>query len=346
MTEEEKQKVLIVDDSLLNRSILIDMLGEEYEVYEAENGEVALKIITEHGKDLSLILLDLVMPKMNGFEVLEEMNRCKWMIDTIPVIVISTEKDNRSLNRAFDLGALDFIERPYNYYNVQRRVGNALATRRIARRTQRLVEQELLRDARRSTLFLILLTRTQVFQKKPVHFETTYVVTREILMELRKMSGCNCNLTEDEIEDAAAAAVLYPGMEAGLMNDLSVAGEDRIVKLTKDIQQFRSGKEFGKNAENSLSKEKMELIDQAATLAEVCDQLMSGNGGGEKLTFRDAVNKALKYYDEIFDPKILTPLRNIAGKLSVMADSGTVSEHMENYVKSIAEERYRKVFGN
>lgn len=346
MAEEEKQKVLIVDDSLLNRSILIDMLGEEYEIFEAENGEDALKLISEHGKDLSLVLLDLVMPKINGFEVLEEMNRCKWMIDTIPVIVISTEKDNRSLNRAFDLGAADFIERPFNFYNVQRRVGNALATRRMARRAQRLAEQEFLRGARRATLFLILLTHTQVFQKKPVHFETTYVITREVLMELRKMPGYECDLSEDEIEDAAAAAVLYPAAEAGLMNDLPIAEEDRIVELTKDIQRFRSGKEIEEHKENGMTKEKVKLIGEAATLAEVCDELMSGTKEKKGLTFRDAAQKVLKYFEETFDPKILASLQNVTGKLSVMADSGDASDHMENYVKSIAEERYRKVFEN
>ena len=102
-----KYKVLIVDDSEMNRSILADILGEEYDIIEAEDGEEAVKILRKRSAEISLVLLDIVMPKMDGFEVLVMMNKYQW-IDEIPVIMISAESSSTSVERAFDLGA-DYV---------------------------------------------------------------------------------------------------------------------------------------------------------------------------------------------------------------------------------------------
>ncbi len=90
MQHMQKQKILIVDDSEMNRSILADMLGEEYEILEAEDGVQAIAALQKHGMDLSLVLLDIVMPEMDGFGVLSVMNKRHW-IEEIPVIIISSE---------------------------------------------------------------------------------------------------------------------------------------------------------------------------------------------------------------------------------------------------------------
>ena len=108
-TRNEKQKILIVDDSEMNRSILADMLGEEYEIIEAVDGTEAVARLNIDSTDISLMLLDIVMPNMDGFEVLEVMNKRDWIQD-IPVIMISAENSYSYVERAYELGVTDFIK--------------------------------------------------------------------------------------------------------------------------------------------------------------------------------------------------------------------------------------------
>lgn len=118
-------KILIVDDSDMNRAILADMLDEQYEILEAENGVEAVKFLQTHGTEISLVLLDIVMPQMDGFEVLAMMNRYHW-IEEIPVIMISAENSHSVVERAYELGATDYISRPFDEVIVCRRVINTI----------------------------------------------------------------------------------------------------------------------------------------------------------------------------------------------------------------------------
>ena len=96
---EKKYKILVADDSEMNRSILADILGDEYEILEAQNGLEAVAVLRERGPELSLVLLDIVMPGMDGFEVLAVMNKNRW-IEDIPVIMISSEAAPAYVDRA------------------------------------------------------------------------------------------------------------------------------------------------------------------------------------------------------------------------------------------------------
>ena len=116
-----KKKILIVDDSELNRSILADMLSGEYDIVEAENGLRAIEILHGHELEISLMLLDIVMPQMDGFAVLSMMNRTGWIHST-PVIMISAETSGTYIDRAYDLGAVDYISRPFDERTVKHRV--------------------------------------------------------------------------------------------------------------------------------------------------------------------------------------------------------------------------------
>ena len=111
--QKRRQRLLIADDSEINRSILADMLGEEYEIMEAENGLEAVSALQKHRTEIDLVLLDIVMPEMDGFEVLSVMNRNHW-IEDIPVIMISSETAPAHIERAYNLGVTDFITRPFN----------------------------------------------------------------------------------------------------------------------------------------------------------------------------------------------------------------------------------------
>ena len=121
----DKQKILIVDDSEMNRSILSDMLGDEYDILEAENGKEGVAMLQKQAGEISLVLLDIVMPELDGFGVLNVMNKNGWIQD-VPVIMISAESGSSHIERAFDLGVTDFISRPFDTLIVHRRVVNTI----------------------------------------------------------------------------------------------------------------------------------------------------------------------------------------------------------------------------
>lgn len=121
----DKLKILIVDDSELNRELLAGMLGDEYEIYQVENGKKAIDILEENREQFKLVLLDINMPVMDGYEVFSIMKRRKWL-DKLPVIVISAEISGESVKKAYELGASDYFVRPFNVAIVLRRVRNMI----------------------------------------------------------------------------------------------------------------------------------------------------------------------------------------------------------------------------
>ena len=119
------QKILIIDDSEINRMLLSEMLGEDFDILEAENGEQGLKLLHQYGTNLSLVLLDIMMPGMDGFEVLDFMIKEHWDED-IPVIMISSENSQDIMRKAYEMGVVDYISRPFDARIVYRRVMNTI----------------------------------------------------------------------------------------------------------------------------------------------------------------------------------------------------------------------------
>lgn len=111
--DELKQQILIVDDAELNRDILAEILHHDFKTMEVSSGEECLSVLREYGAGISLVLLDIVMPGMDGFAVLEEMNRNHW-IEDIPVIMISSEETESYIRRAYEMGVSDYISRPFD----------------------------------------------------------------------------------------------------------------------------------------------------------------------------------------------------------------------------------------
>ena len=138
----KKNTILIVDDIELNRSMLIDMIGEEYDTLEAENGEEAISVLSKVGTKVSVVLLDMVMPKMDGFKVLEIMNNNGW-IDDIPVIMISAENNPKQIEKAYKLGVTDFINRPFDEMIVRKRIQNTIL---VYTKQKKLIEAKQLDD--------------------------------------------------------------------------------------------------------------------------------------------------------------------------------------------------------
>ena len=150
-------KILIVDDSDMNRAILADMLNDQYEILEAENGIEALKLLHEHETGISLVLLDIVMPEMDGFEVLAMMNRYHW-IEEIPVIMISAENSHSVVERAYELGATDYISRPFDEVIVCRIVINTIMLYSKQKRLISMVADQMYESEKSNTLMVSILS--------------------------------------------------------------------------------------------------------------------------------------------------------------------------------------------
>ena len=141
MLEMEKQKILIVDDSEMNRFILTQMLREDYDILEAGDGLKALEILRQQAEMISLVLLDIIMPGLDGFGVLEKMNQEGW-IEDIPVIIISSDRSPVAIERAYGLRAADFISRPFDAAIVRHRVVNTILSYAKEKKLVSLVERQ------------------------------------------------------------------------------------------------------------------------------------------------------------------------------------------------------------
>lgn len=142
MPDDEKTKnkprIMIVDDSEFNRAILSEILQEDYEIVEAESGREALHKLGEYGLGISLVLLDIIMPEMDGFEVLKHMTEEDW-ISNVPVIMISSEDSENYIRRAYEMGVTDYINRPFDANIVYQRVSNTVKLYAKQRRLMALV---------------------------------------------------------------------------------------------------------------------------------------------------------------------------------------------------------------
>ena len=136
-----KQKILIADDSEINRALLMEILGDGYEYLEAENGVQAVELLREH-TDIALVLLDINMPVMDGFEVLKAMN-ANHTIEDIPVIMISSEDSDAAIRRSYELGASDYVNRPFDARIVYRRVTNTIKLYAKQRRLVQMVSDQI-----------------------------------------------------------------------------------------------------------------------------------------------------------------------------------------------------------
>ncbi len=135
---DHRPMVLIVDDSPMNRDILSEILCDDFEILEAPNGPKCLELLNAWGSDISIVLLDIVMPDMDGFDVLSRMSAQGWLED-IPVVMISSEDSSQTVRRAYELGASDYISRPFDARIVHRRVSNVARLYARQRRLSALV---------------------------------------------------------------------------------------------------------------------------------------------------------------------------------------------------------------
>ena len=183
---DKKQKILIVDDSEMNRDILAVMLGSDYEILEAENGLEAIEILQQGMTDIDLILLDIMMPEMDGFDVLGFMKR-SHMTEVIPVIMISSESSSSYIEKAYEMGAADYISRPFNALIVGRRVINTLMLYAKQKRLVQMVADQVYEREKNNDMMVNILSHIVEFRngESGQHVRHIHMMT-EILYSICK----------------------------------------------------------------------------------------------------------------------------------------------------------------
>lgn len=215
--------ILVVDDSMINREILADMLSAKYKVETAENGQEALAILEERSDEFGAVLLDLNMPDIDGFEVLEKMN--EWdLLSALPVIVISAEDSNEVENRTLALHATDFIRKPFDQNVVLRRVENVYELysyrrsleQRVEEQTQALVrsneilrsQAKQIREFNENTIDLLGMVVEYRHSESGQHVQRVKAYT-EILCQSLKENYPEYGLDARSIDRIAQASVLH-----------------------------------------------------------------------------------------------------------------------------------------
>ena len=185
-----KKKILIVDDSEMNRALLEDMLSGDYEIAEASNGMEACAYLRDHELEICLILLDIVMPVMDGFETLAMMNKNGW-IKNIPVIMISAETAFTYIDRAYGLGAVDYISRPFDERTVRHRVDSNVILGEKQRDLSARLSDQIYEKEKDNRLMIEILSHIVEFRngESGLHVLHVHAITELILKTLRKKTN-------------------------------------------------------------------------------------------------------------------------------------------------------------
>ena len=342
----ERQTILIVDDAEMNRMMLSDMLGDQYDYVEAADGREALRIL-EKNVSIDLILLDINMPEMNGFEVLEEMNRYHW-IQEVPVIMITAEESVESMEHAYSLGVTDYIPRPFNVYIVRRRVENTLNLYVNQKRLMRLVSDQIAEKEENNTLMVSILSNVVEIRNHESgdHIRNIRRITELLLHQLVQKTKAY-HLSEEDIALIMTASSLHdigkitipeeilnkPGKltkeEFEIMKTHSTAGAQILeqMKYGQDKPLYRYALEIcrwhherwdGHGYPDGLMGEEIPIYAQIVAIADVYDALTSERCYKKAYDHTTAINMILNGECGAFNPLLLECLTETAPQLRIV----------------------------
>ena len=348
----DKQRILIADDSEMNRAILTEMLGEEYEILEAENGQQAIEMI-EKNSAIDLLLLDIMMPVKDGFDVLTAMNQYHW-IDELPVIMISAENATSFVERAYDLGATDYISRPFDMAVVRRRVVNTLMLYGKQKRLMQLVADQIYENEKSNSLMITILSHIVEFRngESGLHVLHIRTFTEMILRKLITMTD-KYPLTETEISLITMASALHdigkinipetilnkPGKltqeEFEIMKTHTTIGDKilhklpfeqdaPLVKTARQICRWHHERYDGRGYPDGLKGDDIPIGAQAVALADVYDALTSERCYKKAFDHDTALHMILNGECGTFNPLLMECLVEISEDLRSKLHSGTV----------------------
>lgn len=340
---EYQETILIVDDSALNRMVLIEILGKEnYTFLEAENGQQAVELLDCHPEvDL---LLDITMPEIDGFGVLETMNQYHWIEET-PVIMISAEDAYSFIERAYDLGASDYITRPFDARVVCRRVSNTLMLYAKQKRLVQMVAEQVYEKEKVSNTMISILSHIVEFRNNESGLHVVHIrtITELLLRRLRKKTD-RYPLTEADISLISTASALHdigkinipeqilnkPGRltkeEFEIVKTHSAVGEhmlrqipfnqnEPLVKIAREICRWHHERWDGRGYPDGLKGDEIPISAQVVSLADVYDALTSERCYKAAFDHETALNMIVNGECGAFNPLLLECLMDGADQI-------------------------------
>lgn len=353
----EKQKILIVDDSEMNRAFLVDILEEQYDVIEADNGVEAISLLSKQRSDFSLLLLDIMMPEMDGFEVLAYINKYHWN-DTFAVIMISADDSPANIKRAYDLGAFDYISRPFDSTIVQRRISNTMFLYARQQRLEKIIAEQFHEQEKNNKLMISILSHIVEFRngESGLHILHVNTITKYLLKqfvwrtEQYPLSKADISLisTASALHDIGKIAISdtilnKPGrlteeefevmkthsmVGANMLLDLPVEQQEApLVKVASEICRWHHERYDGNGYPDGLKGDEIPIAAQVVALADVYDALTSERCYKKAYSHKEALNMILEGQCGAFNPTLLLCLQEIADTLeSELTDNSPEQE--------------------
>ena len=353
-----RQSILIVDDSEMNRAILAEILGSDYNILEATNGKECLAMLEQYGTGIALILLDIVMPVMDGFAVLSEMNRSHW-IEDIPVIMISSEDADTVVRRAYELGVSDYVSRPFDAGIVYRRVFNTIKLYAKQRRLIHLVTDQIYEKEKNNRMMTGILSQIVEFRngESGLHVLHINILTQLLLEKLMRKSE-NYDLSWSQQHMIATASALHDigkiGIDEKILNksgkltkeefeamkqhtiigarmldSLEMYHDEEMMKYAYEICRWHHERYDGKGYPDGLKGEEIPISAQVVSLADVYDALVSDRVYKKAYSHEKAIEMILNGECGMFNPLLLECLVEIQDKVRKELGIKDVNECLE-----------------
>ena len=362
---KDRQRVLVVDDSYMNRMILTEILKSDYEIINAASGEEWLEIIEKYGTGIDIILLDIVMPGMDGFEVLNYMNNNNW-IEDIPVILISSEDSNQYIRRAYEMGVSDYISRPFDAKVVYQRVLNTIKLYAKQRRLINLITDQVYEKEKNNKMMIAILSQIvefrnsesgmhvrnistltgmllkKIVQKTDKYYlswsKRFYITNGSVLHDIGKIGipeeilNKPGKLTKEEYEIMKEHTVIGEKM----LKNLELYQDEPLVKTACEIVRWHHERYDGKGYPDGLKGDEIPISAQIVSIADVYDELVSERVYKKAFSHEKAMEMILNGECGAFNPLLLECLVEIQDRIKTELD-GSGSVKKETYKKTIQE---------
>ena len=347
--EFHKPLLLVVDDSEMNRAILSEMLKEQYEIIEADCGEAGIACLEQHGSGISIVLLDIVMPGADGFDVLSIMSRNGW-IDDIPVIIISSEDSDDSVLRAYELGASDYISRPFDSRIVRQRVSNIMRLYTKQRRLSTMLAQQFYERERESRMLVDIMGGAMELRngESGPHVQHVRKLTEMMLEHLMRKTD-RYHITSSERATIGAASTLHdlgklsipdkilnkPGrltpeefeimkthttIGADMLEGMAQYRDSALVRAARDICRWHHERYDGNGYPDGLKGEAIPISAQVVSLVDVYDALTSDRVYKKAFSHEKAMHMILNGECGAFNPLLIDCLIDLQDRIVAEKD--------------------------
>ena len=341
---QEKTQILLVDDSNMNRMLLREILGDGYHILEAENGQECLETLRAEAGNIALVLLDINMPGMDGFEVLKAMNANHTIEDT-PVIMISSEDSDAAIRKSYELGASDYVNRPFDARIVYRRVTNTIKLYAKQRRLVQMVSDQIRARENNTDMLVGVLSHIVEFRngESGAHVRHIRIITERLLHRLLEISS-NYSITAEQQDLIPLASALHdigkigidekilnkPGkltpeefkviqthsmLGAKMLHDLDQFAEQPLLQTAYEIARWHHERWDGRGYPDGLKGDEIPISAQLVSLADVYDALTSERCYKKAFSHEKAVQMILNGECGAFNPLLLQCLTDIQDDL-------------------------------